>query len=548
MMSKLLLSVTAVAVILAQFTYASNETDPSQLRELDSEGLVLPNPNKAIVDRFFPNGPLTLHSSKFSVPTVPPVESPVGVETEKPLRCLAFSGGGIRSALFSIGVLKALGETNELYNFNVISSVSGGGYAAGWFYAGMHRLRLSRSNLPEIKEMFTPAELRRVAVSIKDEYYENEVVRNAADGLYGLTSIGFAVPFLPLDVLKGSPGLKGESYAAIQYRTRLERAFLGATKSQSLLTFLGTKATPTLKELWETVRQLNLPVFVFNATVHGASTATPLSDLIFNFTSVNYGSKYTGFSDVDDDYTIGDAIAISGAALDMPLANPVAGTLRNYSGVTLGRSIPAIRGDDKTSSYWLSDGGHIDNLGAFTLLKYGCSPIFIVDAEEDPEYRFNGYRKLKDLAKRYLNRDVHIPEIDEFVNANSKQARTFRFPLNLAPPVTVGWVDAPKSAYSEVKSAARIIYIKLAYNPQWFPESHFLKTQPQREFPHYPTLNQYGISEDGMIGLITLGAASADVALLAERDYDVGLKEISKILNDENYLLSILRKAQQKNK
>ncbi|RUU14178.1 hypothetical protein EOD23_01925 [Mesorhizobium sp. USDA-HM6] len=45
---------------------------------------------------------------------------------------VALSGGGIRSATFAIGVLAALARRNLLWQFDYISSVSGGGYAAGF--------------------------------------------------------------------------------------------------------------------------------------------------------------------------------------------------------------------------------------------------------------------------------------------------------------------------------------------------------------------------------------------------------------------------------
>lgn len=45
---------------------------------------------------------------------------------------LALSGGGIRSATFAIGVLAALARRNLLPQFDYISSVSGGGFAAGF--------------------------------------------------------------------------------------------------------------------------------------------------------------------------------------------------------------------------------------------------------------------------------------------------------------------------------------------------------------------------------------------------------------------------------
>ena len=48
---------------------------------------------------------------------------------------LALSGGGLRSAAFSIGAMKALYDLGLLDDIDVISSVSGGGYASFWLYS-----------------------------------------------------------------------------------------------------------------------------------------------------------------------------------------------------------------------------------------------------------------------------------------------------------------------------------------------------------------------------------------------------------------------------
>jgi len=40
---------------------------------------------------------------------------------------LALSGGGIRSATFSLGVIRALADTGVLNRFDLLSTVSGGG-------------------------------------------------------------------------------------------------------------------------------------------------------------------------------------------------------------------------------------------------------------------------------------------------------------------------------------------------------------------------------------------------------------------------------------
>ena len=52
---------------------------------------------------------------------------------------LAFSGGGIRSATFNLGIIQALAELKLLRQFDYLSCVSGGGYIGGWLSAFIHR-------------------------------------------------------------------------------------------------------------------------------------------------------------------------------------------------------------------------------------------------------------------------------------------------------------------------------------------------------------------------------------------------------------------------
>ena len=54
---------------------------------------------------------------------------------------LAFSGGGIRSATFNLGVLQALAECGLLTRFDYLSTVSGGGYIGSWLSAWIWRER-----------------------------------------------------------------------------------------------------------------------------------------------------------------------------------------------------------------------------------------------------------------------------------------------------------------------------------------------------------------------------------------------------------------------
>jgi len=52
---------------------------------------------------------------------------------------LAFSGGGIRSATYNLGVIQAMARYGLLSRFDYLSTVSGGGYIGGWLSALLQR-------------------------------------------------------------------------------------------------------------------------------------------------------------------------------------------------------------------------------------------------------------------------------------------------------------------------------------------------------------------------------------------------------------------------
>jgi hypothetical protein len=82
-------------------------------------------------------------------PAAPPSETKKSSEAKKPsviqqanaanLLGLAFSGGGIRSATFNLGVLEGLARRRLLHRFDYLSTISGGGYIGAWLTAWIHR-------------------------------------------------------------------------------------------------------------------------------------------------------------------------------------------------------------------------------------------------------------------------------------------------------------------------------------------------------------------------------------------------------------------------
>ena len=64
---------------------------------------------------------------------------------------LAFSGGGIRSASFCLGVLQALADAKLLAKFDYLSTVSGGGYIGSWLTAWIRRTRSAKAVIAQLQ-------------------------------------------------------------------------------------------------------------------------------------------------------------------------------------------------------------------------------------------------------------------------------------------------------------------------------------------------------------------------------------------------------------
>jgi hypothetical protein len=65
--------------------------------------------------------------------------------------------------------------------------------------------------------------------------------------------------------------------------------------------------------------------------------------------------------------------------------------------------------DEKSRNILLTDGGHIENLGIYELLKRGCEFVIAVDAEADPSMSFASFVKLQRYARIDLGVRIELP-------------------------------------------------------------------------------------------------------------------------------------------
>ena len=459
-----------------------------------------------------------------------------------PRKCLSLSGGGVRSALFSLGVLKALSKYHQLDDLDIISSVSGGGYGLGWFYSQVAELVRKEKTYWDghSDAVFTEASWNELRKRIADQYSGSSfnVFWDAIAG--GLTvpgsthrALGFPLLIVNFDDVPPPSG------AHEVYRYRIETAFLGRSDGNFAIS-----DTPNLSELALLIMNSHLPIPIINATAEEPFILVKDSPYrIFEFTPFDYGSVGTGYVTCrdrpslykncsplpDSEMTIGDAITISGAALDPDIPNYLVEQMRGHLGLGIGRAISTkhFQDEDKLRGSFirLSDGGFSDNLGAFSLVRRGCSEIIVVDAGEDPNYEFTDYKKLQSLIK-YIGGEFKVDDIETFFEERKKQSEqpgqsriTFSTPVmrnGRVSGIPISWQEIIDDPTSSSFRQIQISYIKLSLDKRLSPENWSIfdrwapiysldPTECGNAFPHCPTSNQYSLSSSGRDALMRLG-------------------------------------------
>lgn len=269
----------------------------------------------------------------------------------------------------------------------------------------------------------------------------------------------------------------------------------------------------------------------------------------FFLLSRNYvGSEVTGYvktTTVKDFWTddIGTAMAISGAAAapNMGVASlrPLAFTLALLN-VRLGRWFPnpqkiskfgkranwprpryflaeAFFRTRETYNYvFLSDGGHIDNLGVYELLRRRAAVIIVVDGEADGDLDFPSLVQLQRLARIDLGIRIRLPwgVIKTHTKKTSgeialEQVRT----KNTGPHAAIGIIEYPEG--SSGGESGVLIYLKASLTGD---ENDYVSNYKKRnpDFPHETTLNQF-FSEEQFEVYRALGYHIAN-RLFAARD------------------------------
>lgn len=177
--------------------------------------------------------------------------------------------------------------------------------------------------------------------------------------------------------------------------------------------------------------------------------------------------------------------------------------------------------DEKKSKVLLSDGGHIDNLGLYQLLKRRCDIIIVSDAEADPAMNFGALVDVERFARIDLGVRLDVPWQAIRENAIDRQkamakgdvaavhspAQSHAAVGKIYYPKTVGKPGAP----SLPEKVGILLYVKSSVTGD---ERSYVLDYERRfpQFPHEATSDQF-FSEEQFEAYRALGFHAMDRAL-----------------------------------
>jgi hypothetical protein len=136
--------------------------------------------------------------------------------------------------------------------------------------------------------------------------------------------------------------------------------------------------------------------------------------------------------------------------------------------------------DERRPFVNVTDGGHIENLGVYELLRRRCKYILAVDGEQDPAMTFAALTTLQRLASIDLGITIEIDLDDLRLDSKGLSRSHFRF-CRIRYPGRPGHAEA---------GIGYLLYLKLSLTGN---EGEFVRRYrlDQPAFPHHPTADQF---------------------------------------------------------
>jgi hypothetical protein len=152
---------------------------------------------------------------------------------------------------------------------------------------------------------------------------------------------------------------------------------------------------------------------------------------------------------------------------------------------------------ENSETIYLTDGGHIENLGVYELLRRRCKLIIVIDAEADPDMSFGSLVNLQRYARIDFGLRLDLPWAairDATREASAEVLETGGLPPDKAPHgphCALGTIYYPRKpgATNDPNSTGVLLYVKSSLTGD---ENDYVIEYKRRNpsFPHETTLDQ----------------------------------------------------------
>lgn len=185
---------------------------------------------------------------------------------------------------------------------------------------------------------------------------------------------------------------------------------------------------------------------------------------------------------------------------------------------------------ERTRLVNVSDGGHIENLALYELLRRRCRFIVAIDGECDPNLSCGALMQLTRFVKVDFGIDIDI-DMSRF-RKTSDEASPFHF--------TLGTIKYPRLNTGSPAAIGHLLYVKLSRTGNEPPGVNYYRLK-NKDFPHQSTADQF-FDEDQFEAYRALGEHAASdlfsAELLGDQTNPKSLEEwfgkVSHALNDPN--------------
>ncbi|GJD35432.1 patatin-like phospholipase family protein [Methylobacterium aerolatum] len=146
----------------------------------------------------------------------------------------------------------------------------------------------------------------------------------------------------------------------------------------------------------------------------------------------------------------------------------------------------------KQEFVFLTDGGHIENLGIYELLKRRCRVIVAIDGEADPDLRGASLTQLERFARIDLGTRIIIDwgAIADRTRDTSQRVRDRTVRTEAGPHVALGLIDYPPPSGVGAREVGVLVYVKASLSGD---EASYVMAYKARNpsFPHESTADQF---------------------------------------------------------